>query len=91
MKNEMKANESSVHGPRLGRLLILAATGSLDATPDQSADSRYPANPFQGIGQPEMLRYGLSGSWSRRIDLEHRIIYRVADETLVVLQCRYHY
>ena len=48
-------------------------------------------SPFQGIGQPEMLRFSLSGSWSRRIDLEHRIIYRVADETLVVLQCRYHY
>lgn len=47
--------------------------------------------PFEGIGQPEPLRFGLSGCWSRRVDLEHRLIYRVADDTLVVLQCRYHY
>ena len=47
--------------------------------------------PFEGIGQPEPLRFGLSGCWSRRVDLEHRLIYRVADDTLLVLQCRYHY
>ena len=48
-------------------------------------------SPFEGIGQPEPLRYSLGGDWSRRIDIAHRIVYRVADGTLIVLQCRYHY
>lgn len=47
--------------------------------------------PFEGIGQPEPLRFALSGCWSRRIDGEHRLVYRVAGETLVILQARYHY
>lgn len=47
--------------------------------------------PFEGIGQPEPLKFGLSGCWSRRIDLEHRLVYRVAQETLIILQSRYHY
>ena len=46
---------------------------------------------FEGIGQPEPLKFGLSGCWSRRIDLEHRLVYRVAQETLIILQSRYHY
>ena len=48
-------------------------------------------SPFEGIGQPEALKFGLSGSWSRRIDSEHRLVYRVASDTVLVLQCRYHY
>ena len=47
--------------------------------------------PFEGVGQPEPLKFGLSGCWSRRIDMEHRLIYRVAQETLIILQSRYHY
>ena len=47
--------------------------------------------PFEGIGQPEPLKFGLSGCWSRRIDLERRLVYRVAQETLIILQSRYHY
>ena len=47
--------------------------------------------PFEGLGQPEPLKFGLSGCWSRRIDTEHRLVYRVADDNLIVLQCRYHY
>ena len=48
-------------------------------------------NPFEGIGDPEPLRHNWSGYWSRRIDREHRIVYKVADENLIVVQCRYHY
>lgn len=48
-------------------------------------------SPLEGVGQPEPPRFSLSGCWSRRIDTEHRIVYRVAGETLIVLQCRYHY
>lgn len=47
--------------------------------------------PFAGIGKPEPLRHGLSGYWSRRIDEEHRIVYKVADDSLFIAQLRYHY
>jgi len=47
--------------------------------------------PFIGIGKPEPLKHNLSGFWSRRIDLQHRLVYAVQDETLCIAQCRDHY
>lgn len=47
--------------------------------------------PFEGIGDPEPLKHNWSGYWSRRIDREHRLVYRVTDEAVIVVQCRYHY
>ena len=47
--------------------------------------------PFSGIGKPEPLRENLSGCWSRRIDDEHRLVYRLEASLLVILACRYHY
>ena len=47
--------------------------------------------PYEGIGKPEPLKYGLAGTWSRRITDEHRLVYRVADGELQILQVRYHY
>ena len=47
--------------------------------------------PFEGSGKPEPLKHQLSGWWSRRIDLEHRLVYRVEDGSIYILQCRYHY
>ena len=47
--------------------------------------------PFIGSGMPEPLRGDLKGWWSRRINQEHRLIYRVTDEGLEIVQCRYHY
>lgn len=47
--------------------------------------------PFVGTGKPEPLRGDLRGWWSRRITLEHRLIYRVEGESLLIAQCRYHY
>jgi toxin YoeB len=47
--------------------------------------------PFTGRGKPEPLRGELSGWWSRRIDLENRLVYRVEGEALWIAQCRYHY
>jgi toxin YoeB len=47
--------------------------------------------PFKGVGKPEPLRFELSGCWSRRINTEHRLVYKVDDQTLIILQCRYHY
>lgn len=47
--------------------------------------------PFDGIGKPEPLKNELSGWWSRRIDREHRLVYRVKDGALEIAQCRHHY
>jgi len=47
--------------------------------------------PFSGLGDPEPLKHNWSGYWSRRIDREHRLVYRVTDNNLVIAQCRYHY
>lgn len=47
--------------------------------------------PFTGSGMPEPLRGDLKGWWSRRINQEHRLIYRVTDYGLEIIQCRYHY
>ena len=48
-------------------------------------------DPFAGIGKPEPLRYVLSGSWSRRITQEHRLVYKVSERRVDFLQARYHY
>ena len=48
-------------------------------------------SPFVGIGKPEPLKNALSGYWSRRINDEHRIVYKIADGSLLVAQLRYHY
>ena len=48
-------------------------------------------DPFKGIGKPEPLRHELKGSWSRRIDQEHRLVYQVTEEKIRILACRYHY
>lgn len=47
--------------------------------------------PFDGIGKPEPLKHALSGYWSRRINDEHRIVYKVDQDSLLIAQLRYHY
>ena len=52
-------------------------------------------DPFKGLGKPEPLKYGLTGWWSRRITLDHRLVYRVRGtgdtQQLDIAQCKYHY
>jgi toxin YoeB len=48
-------------------------------------------DPFRGIGKPEPLKHDLSGYWSRRITDEHRLVYTVADDTIQIVSCKYHY
>ena len=48
-------------------------------------------NKFEGIGKPEPLKENLAGLWSRRIDNEHRFVYKIEENRLHVIQCRYHY
>ena len=47
--------------------------------------------PFEGIGKPEALKGDLSGYWSRRINDEHRLVYTVKADDLLIIACRYHY
>jgi len=48
-------------------------------------------SPFDGIGKPEPLKHALSGYWSRRINDEHRIIYKVDSDSVYIAQLRFHY
>ncbi|HEV2853680.1 MAG TPA: Txe/YoeB family addiction module toxin [Thermoanaerobaculia bacterium] len=47
--------------------------------------------PFSGIGKPEPLRHAFQGYWSRRINDEHRIVYKIEDDSVLIAQLRYHY
>ncbi len=48
-------------------------------------------NKYEGIGKPEPLKHNLSGFWSRRINTEHRIIYKIENNTILIAQLKYHY
>jgi toxin YoeB len=48
-------------------------------------------NPFDGIGKPEPLKANLSGYWSRRINSEHRLVYQIIQDKIVIVACRFHY
>ena len=48
-------------------------------------------NAFEGIGKPEPLKGNLSGYWSRRIDGEHRLVYQVFGDEVLIVSCRFHY
>ena len=47
--------------------------------------------PFDGLGKPEPLKFDLAGYWSRRITSEQRLVYKILDTSIIILQCRYHY
>ena len=47
--------------------------------------------PFKGIGDPEPLKHNWKGYWSRRINREHRLVYKVEKDEVLIVQCRYHY
>lgn len=48
-------------------------------------------NPFVGAGKPEPLKHNLKGWWSRRINLEHRLVYKIENDSIIIIQCRYQY
>ena len=48
-------------------------------------------SPHEGLGKPEPLKYDLAGLWSRRIDREHRLVYQVSGNDILIYSCRYHY
>ena len=47
--------------------------------------------PYEGIGKPEPLKYDLAGFWSRRIGLEHRLVYQIQNNEILIYSCRFHY
>jgi len=47
--------------------------------------------PFEGSGKPEPLKHNLVGLWSRRLNLEHGLVYKIDGDAIVIFQCRYHY
>jgi len=47
--------------------------------------------PFTGLGKPEPLKHKLRGLWSRRITLEHRLVYKITEDEIVIVSCRFHY
>ena len=47
--------------------------------------------PFSGLGKPEPLKHELAGYWSRRITDEHRLVYKIEGETILIVSCKYHY
>ncbi|MFZ4543284.1 MAG: Txe/YoeB family addiction module toxin [Saprospiraceae bacterium] len=47
--------------------------------------------PYSGLGKPEPLKHKYSGYWSRRIDAEHRLIYKVKEDEILIAKCRFHY
>jgi toxin YoeB len=49
------------------------------------------ATPFSEIGKPEALKHDFAGFWSQRINKEHRLVYRIERDQIVVIQCRFHY
>ena len=48
-------------------------------------------SPFQGLGKPEPLKHNRSGYWSRRITKEHRLVYKVKNDTIFIASCKFHY
>lgn len=48
-------------------------------------------SPYEGKGKPEALKFNLTGCWSRRINQEHRLVYTIEDNKIIILQCKYHY
>jgi toxin YoeB len=48
-------------------------------------------DPFSGLGKPEALKHDLSGLWSRRITQEHRLVYSISEEEVVIISCKFHY
>lgn len=77
-----QAWEDYVHWQQVDRTLVKRINRLID---DCARD------PFDGIGKPGPLKYGVPNAWSRRITDEHRLVYIVRDDDLILLQARYHY
>ena len=75
----------------MGTIFILANNRQKNTETHNLLIKDIQRNPTEGIGKPEPLKHGLSGYWSRRINDEHRIVYKHKDDTILIAQLRYHY
>lgn len=75
----------------MGRLFILAKTDNKKVKRINDLLKDISRTPFTGIGKPEPLKHKYSGFWSRRIDEEHRLIYKYEDNQILIAKCRFHY
>jgi len=86
---DLAEGPSSTASEARKKLFPLIEQVNQDRTPVEIDDIA--RDPFDGIGKPEQLRHALAGAWSRRIDEEHRLVYVVEGDDIVILQARYHY
>jgi toxin YoeB len=82
---------TDVAARRVGGLYPLAEEGPQAFTQVNDLIRDTLRNPFTGIGKPEPLKGNLKGWWSRRIDTEHPLVYRVEPDVLIIMQCRFRY
>ena len=75
----------------MGRLSLLATYRQKKVEKINELLKDISRNPFSGIGKPESLKHKYSGFWSRRIDDEHRLIYKFEDDEILIIKCRFHY
>ena len=81
--------EDQLHARRVGGLHVLGQRTHRPQA-DQPHDRGSGRDPAAGIGEPERLSHNLSGYWSRRITDEHRLVYQLRGDELIVVQARYH-
>ena len=77
-----KAWEDYLHGQKTDKKILNRVNALIKAIQRE---------PFDGIGKPEPLKHAVSGYWSRRINDEHRIVYKIHDDSIFIAQLRYHY
>jgi len=70
---------------------LLAEARQEDGRPDLQADCGSTARAFSGVGKPEPIKHALSGYWSRRINDEHRVVYKIEGGSVLLAQLRYQY
>ncbi|CAM4404211.1 toxin YoeB [Pedobacter westerhofensis] len=88
LKKSLLKNEANFSGSVLGRLLYWQKTDKSILNKINSLLKEIGRTPFEGTGKPELLKYNLNDCWSRRINPEHRLVYKLDGESIVVLQCR---
>src|SRR5699024_2611157 len=84
-------SEDRLQHARLGRLPVVATAGPQAAEEDHRLIEDVTRHGNEGIGKPEPLKHGFQGYWSRRINDEHRPLYKVLDDEVRIAACRYHY
>ena len=84
-------NETDLLRKRLERLSVMAENRQKTLIRINKLIKATTREPFEGVGKPESLKHSLAGYWSRRINEEHRMVYKVTDDALLIAQLRYHY